>query len=32
LLCYASSSAPYKPYMQFLFIRPELCRQLPSDS
>jgi len=31
-LCYASSSAPHKPYMQFLFIWPELCLRLPSDS
>ena len=32
LLCHASSSTPHKPYIQFLFIRPELCRRLPSDS
>ena len=30
--CLANSSAPHKPYMQFLFIRPEICRRLPSDS
>ena len=32
LFCFASSSAPHKPYMQFLFIRPGFCRRLPSDS
>ena len=30
--CLANSSAPHKPYMQFLFIRPKICRRLPSDS
>ena len=30
--CYANSSIPIQPYMQFLFIEPGLCLQLLSDS
>ena len=32
LFCHANSSSPLKPCMRFLFIRPEFCRRLPSDS
>ena len=32
LLCLGSSSVSSMPYMQFLFVRPRLCRGLPSDS
>ena len=32
LLCIGSSSVSSMPCMQFLFIRPRLCRGLPSDS
>ena len=30
--CYASSSAPIQPYMQFLFVSSGFCLRLPSDS
>ena len=32
LFCIGNSSVPSMPYMQFLFVRPRLCRRLPSDS
>ena len=32
LFCYGNSSVSSMPYMQFLFVRPRLCRRLPSDS
>ena len=32
LLCIGSSSVSSMPCMQFLFVRPRLCRGLPSDS
>ena len=32
LLCIGSSSVSSMPCMQFLFVRPRLCRRLPSDS
>jgi len=32
LFCYANSSTPCQPNIQFLFIEPRLCLQLPSDS
>ena len=32
LLCMGSSSVSSMPCMQFLFVRPRLCRGLPSDS
>ena len=30
--CVGNSSVSSMPYMQFLFVRPRLCRRLPSDS
>ena len=30
--CLGNSSVPNTPYMQFLFVRPRFCLQLPSDS
>jgi hypothetical protein len=32
LFCYANSSTPCQPNIQFLFIEPRFCLQLPSDS
>jgi len=32
LVCFATSSRPFWPYMQFLSVRPGFCRRLPSDS
>ena len=32
LFCDGNSSVSSMPYMQFLFVRPRLCRGLPSDS
>lgn len=31
-LCLASSSVPQMPSMRFLFVRPRVCLQFPSDS
>ena len=32
LFCYANSSIPIQPYIQFLFVSSGFCLRLPSDS
>jgi hypothetical protein len=32
LSCIADSSSEHWPHMRFVFLRPEVCRRLPSDS